>query len=232
MTRRSPAPSRFSSVSAWPGRIVGLDLARAAAIIGMFAAHVGDSGTRGSDADGWGWLWVADGRPSALFAVLAGVTISLMATTDRGGVRHAAVRVATRGLLLIAAGYLLDMLGTPIAVILTNLGVMFLVVIPAMRWSPRVLAAAGVAVMVAGAIAYHYVLGALGRRYPVARTFTYGYYPVMAWAGYVLIGMAVGKRGLQDRQAATTLAWVGAVGTRVRLRRGGPGRGIRAMERP
>ncbi len=208
------APSRSSRASAWPGRIVGLDLARAAAIIGMLAAHIGDSGRRGDDVAGWGWLWIADGRPSAAFAVLAGVAISLMSAADRAGQGHTAVRVATRGLLLIAAGFVLDALGTPIAIILGNLGVMFLVVIPAIRWSTRALAGAGLAVLVGGAVAFHFVEGAWDG-IPVADTATLEYYPVIAWAGYVLVGMAVGKLRLREPVVVAGLMWTGAAGAAV-----------------
>lgn len=208
------ASSRIGRAVGWPGRIVGLDLARAAAIIGMFAAHVGDAGTRGRDLAGWQWLWVADGRPSAVFAVLAGVTISLMAATDRVGVGHAAVRVATRGVMLIVTGFALELLDTPIAVILGNLGVMFLVVIPVMRWSPRALAVSGAVVLVGGAIAFHHVAGAWDG-IPVIETVTLKYYPVVAWAGYVLVGMAVGKLRLRERRTASALVWTGAVATAV-----------------
>ncbi len=208
------ASSRVSRASAWPGRIVGLDLARAAAIIGMFAAHVGDSGVRGNDVAGWGWLWIADGRPSAVFAVLAGVTISLMSESDRFGTGHTAVRVATRGVILIAAGFVLDALGTPIAIILGNLGMMFLVIIPAIRWSPRALAGAGFAVLVVGAAAFHFVEGAWDG-FPVVETVTRTYYPVIAWAGYLLVGMAVGKLRLREPAVASALVWTGAVGTAI-----------------
>jgi uncharacterized membrane protein len=198
--------------SAWPGRIVGLDLARAAAIIGMFAAHIGDSGQRGSDAAGWGWLWVTEGRPSAVFAVLAGVTMSLMSPSDRVGTGHTAARIATRGLLLIAGGVLLDVLGTPVAIILANLGVMFVVVIPALRWSARTLVAVGLVVLVGGAVAFHYVEGAWDG-IPVAEAFTLTYYPVIAWAGYLLVGMAVGRLRLREPAVVSALVWTGAVGT-------------------
>ncbi len=208
------APSRLGRASTWPGRIVGLDLARAAAIIGMLAAHVGDSGQRGNDVGGWDWLWIADGRPSAVFAVLAGVTISLMTASDRVGTGHAAIRVATRGLLLIAAGIVLDALGTPIAIILGNLGVMFLVVIPAIRWTPRALAVAGLAVLVGGAVAFYFVEGAWDG-IPVVDTVTSEYYPVIAWAGYVLVGMAVGKLRLREPAVASALVGTGAAGTAI-----------------
>jgi hypothetical protein len=56
-----------------PPRISGLDVARAIALFGMFAAHVGNVSSEG----GWPWLIVSHGRASALFTVLAGVSIAL-----------------------------------------------------------------------------------------------------------------------------------------------------------
>ncbi len=202
--------ARATAALRWPGRIVGLDLARAAALIGMLAAHVGDSGRRGDEANGWGWLWVADGRSSAVFAVLAGVTVSLIARTDAVGGGHAAARVAARGVILIGAGFVLEGLGAPVAVILTNLGVMLVVVTPAMGWTAQALFAAGGSVLVGGALLYQAVaLGADG--IPVVDTLTSRYYPVIVWAGYVLVGMGIGRLSLREAVTARTLAWAGAV---------------------
>lgn len=199
-----------TSAAQWTGRITGLDLARAAALIGMFAAHVGDSGTRGPDTEGWHWLWVADGRPSALFAVLAGITISLLVSRDTVGPSHAAVRIGVRGAALMLAGYALDALGTPVDVILTNLGLMFIVAIPAIRWRPSALAVAGVALMVAGGLLWPHMLRTLDG-IPIAEKFTSINYPAVAWTGYVLVGMAVGRLRLRDKHVQRGLMWVGTL---------------------
>lgn len=192
------------------GRVTGLDLARAAALIGMFAAHVGDSGTRGSDSDGWEWLWIADGRPSALFAVLAGVTISLLTLRDRWGVGHASARIAARGVILLAAGYALDMLDTPVDVILTNLGLMFLLVIPALRVPTLALLGMGVALMVAGGLWWPEMVGTWDGVPVVEKFFSFNY-PAIAWTGYVLVGMAVGRVDLRGWSTAVRVAVAGAV---------------------
>lgn len=208
----SASPSRFARASAWPERVVGLDLARAAAIIGMLAAHVGDSGARGEDAAGWAWLWIADGRPSALFAVLAGVTVVLLARGDPGRSGHAAVRVAVRGAILVGAGAALGALDTPVAVILTHLGVMLLLVIPAMQWRAHTLFIVGASVIVGGALAYHAVSRA-AEGLPVLHTLTSTHYPAVAWTGYVLVGMGIGRLPLRERATALTLLWVGSLVT-------------------
>ncbi len=194
----------------WTGRIAGLDLARAIALIGMFAAHVGDAGTRGDDADGWHWLWIADGRSSAIFAVLAGITISLMLAKDASGLGHAAVRVATRGVLLMGAGYALGAFGTSVDVILTNLGLMFVLVISLMRWStPTLLAAAALAATIGSFVARQASDRLDGM--PVIAKLVSEHYPAIAWAAYVLVGMAIGKSDLRAPRKALTLVWIGSL---------------------
>lgn len=176
----------------------------------MFAAHIGDAGTRGLDADGWHWLWIADGRSSAVFAVLAGITISLMTAKDPVGPAHAEARVATRGVLLMAAGYLLGALGTPVDVILTNLGLMFVLVVPFMRLrTSTLLAAAAVAFTIGSVVARHESDGLDG--WPVIEKLVSGHYPAIAWVGYVLVGLAVGKTELRARGTALMFVWVGSL---------------------
>ncbi len=200
----------FARAASWAGRIVGLDIARAIALFGMFAAHIGDSGTRGSDTDGWTWLWVFDGRASAIFAVLAGVTISLMVSRDAFGRGHAAVRIAVRGAILIAAGYALGALDTPVDVILTNLGLMFILVIPLVRLRTPVLLGAGALVFVLGSIASHAVNESLDGWWVVEKLVS-GNYPALAWTGYVLVGMALGKLDLRARRTPLTVIWAGVL---------------------
>ena len=65
-----------------PGRLVGLDVARCLALLGMVATHVLDART--PDGELATAQWLAGGRASALFAVLAGVSLALM-TRDAPG---------------------------------------------------------------------------------------------------------------------------------------------------
>ena len=58
------------------GRLVGLDVARCLALLGMVATHVLDE--RSPDGTLTRTSWLVDGRASALFAVLAGVSLALM----------------------------------------------------------------------------------------------------------------------------------------------------------
>ncbi len=200
-------PSRLRAALA--GRIPGLDLARAVAIIGMVGAHVGDRGTRGPDSDGWPWLWVTEGRSAALFAVLAGVTISLMVRRSESPPGHTVVRIAVRGSILIALGYALDLLGTPIDIVLTNLGLMFFMVLPFLRWPRTALVLLAALAIGAGTTVARAAEGGLDG-WPVIEKLVSTHYPAVAWVGYVLIGMAVGRAPLAR---GATAGWLLIIGT-------------------
>ena len=91
-----------------PRRIVGVDVARALALLGMMATHI-LPGRIGLDVP---WpQQLAGGRASALFAVLAGVSMALVSGRQRpvrGRERYAvSARLAVRALLIGALGLLL-----------------------------------------------------------------------------------------------------------------------------
>lgn len=172
---------------------MGLDVARALALLGMFATHVGD-------ADSWPWLAATHGRSAALFAVLAGITMAVMlarraAVPSALDVRYTRVRIATRAVLLIMLSWFLTAFGTPVDVILDNLGVMMLLALPALRWSPKITASVGFGVLVVG----YWLVGGLSMvlpewlyDLPVLHELWSSHYPALQWVGYVLVGMAVG----------------------------------------
>jgi uncharacterized membrane protein len=89
------------------GRLVGVDLARALAVFGMYIVHVGPplSATTGVGS----WIrYLADGHSSVLFATLAGFSLMLLAgrrepKTGLAG-RQAKARIAIRAVVLLALG--------------------------------------------------------------------------------------------------------------------------------
>ncbi|WP_430868758.1 heparan-alpha-glucosaminide N-acetyltransferase domain-containing protein [Demequina aurantiaca] len=204
-----------------PARIDGLDVARALAIFGMFAAHIGND----SAEDGWPWLSVAHGRPSALFAVLAGISITLMLTRRAGvtgdlapasAVAHTRVRVAVRALILIPMGYVLSWLETPVVVILANLGVMFLLSLVAFRWRARWLWVGAAACVALGQFAVRSITPAVQEwgvyGTPPLEKLWSEHYPAITWMGYLLAGMAIGRLALTLRRTQALLGAAGLVG--------------------
>src|SRR3954465_1671108 len=84
--RPGPADRPARNRAARPGRVAGLDVARALAVVGMFGAHVG-AVRADVDVSPASWSGVVNGRASILFAVLAGLSIALLSgrTTPAAG---------------------------------------------------------------------------------------------------------------------------------------------------
>lgn len=197
-------------------RIHGLDIARAVAIIGMMAAHLGPWAGRPALAEPATWPAVANGYPSALFAVLAGVSIGIIARKGvaAGGVEllRSRMRLGARAVILIALGLVLASLQSDVMVVLVPMGAMFLVVLPLV--TARTTTVAGVAAVLA-------VLGPLvmapARVFPELVTnptvrdaivFTY---PLTAWAFYGLVGLLIHRLVLRFPARWPWLAAAGAV---------------------
>src|SRR5687767_2912372 len=100
-----------------PARVVGVDVARGLALLGMMATHI----LPGLDGARVPWpQQLAGGRASALFAVLAGVSLALVSGRQsplRGRSRTAAsVRITVRALVIGLLGLSLGLLPTHIAI--------------------------------------------------------------------------------------------------------------------
>lgn len=105
--------------SAGKPRLVGLDVARAVALIGVVAMnYAGSLVFPGTDRGFWGRVFdpytgVLSTRFAATFVVVAGIGISLLTERarlddDPQEVTRARLRLARRGLLLYGVGYFLD----------------------------------------------------------------------------------------------------------------------------
>ncbi len=208
-----------------PGRVIGLDVARALALVGMMATHI----LPAFDLEG---LTVsqqlAGGRASALFAVLAGVSIALM--TDRSTAPEgrrwlpAAPRRGVRALLIGLVGLVLGEVDSGIAVILTYYGVLFLLALPFLLLRARTLALLAAGWLLVVPVLSHllrphlpaptYLNPALSRLtdpWPLLSELTFtGFYPAVPWVAYLLAGMAVGRTDLARWRTTAALAVTGA----------------------
>lgn len=204
-----------------PGRVIGLDVARAVALLAMMATHI-----LPDIEDGAVTLsqQVAGGRASALFAVLAGTSIALMSgrtTPHRGRERLAtSAGLAVRAVLITLVGLALAGVDTGIAVILHYYGLLFLLALPFLGLTARALLALGAAWVVAVPALSHLVrpmlpdptlgsppLGDPGQL--LAELTLTGYYPALPWLGYILVGMALGRVDLGRTRTCLTLMVVG-----------------------
>lgn len=225
------AESAPTQVPTKVARLAGIDLARGLAVLGMYAAHVGPEPTEG----GIGILFrPVEGRSTALFAVLAGVSIALMSggRHPKTGVSQVAVglRLAIRAPLLIALGLLLTEMRTGFLVILAYYGACFLIAIPFLRLRSRALAiVATVVALVMPLVSYairssvapremidllvDVNLAALTTAPPgeiVLILLLTGTFPAATLMAYVFAGMAIGRLDLADPRTCRRLLGGGA----------------------
>jgi uncharacterized membrane protein len=208
-------------------RLVGVDAARCVALLGMMATHV----LHEADPDGSVSTsqWLFGGRASALFAVLAGVSLALVA--ERAGAREErkrsyprlAAAVAVRGVLVAVLGLALGELDTTIAVILTYYGVMFVLAIPFLTLEARVLLPLAVGWAVGVPLVSHVVRPSLPERQYASPAFDHladparllsellltGYYPALPWLAYLLLGLGLGRLDLRAPRVQAAVAAAG-----------------------
>lgn len=216
------APGLTSRVGrAWnrfdgPARLVGIDLARGLAVLGMLAAHLLTIDPWVAD-DPATWLDVVNGRSSILFATLAGVSIALVTGGPRplaGPARaRAAARLALRGALLWAIGILLVMTGVPVYVILPAYALLFALSLPFLGLRPgRLFLAAGIV-----AVTMPWVFPFLdaapiwgGPGGDELQAFVGWAYPFPVWIAFLLAGMGVGRLDLRRLRVQASITVIGA----------------------
>jgi hypothetical protein len=199
-----------------PDRLHGIDLARALAVLGMFAAHlltIEDALILSAPQT---WIGVVDGRSSILFAILAGVSIALM---TGGRAPHTGIRLridrrrlAVRALALWVIGLLLIQTTVPIYGILPVYGILFLLAIPmvslpiAALWALVGSVAAVVPWVLPDLDALPIWNGDAGE----AVFFAIGWaYPFPLWIAFVAAGMAIGRTDLGSLSVQVVLLAAG-----------------------
>lgn len=164
-------------------RYYGIDVARALAIIGMMYAHLIQPIT------GLGVL--ANGYPSALFAVLAGVSLGFMLDCPElsGDSRAAAhYRLLRRALVIIGLGLLLSTVQFEISVVLTAIGCELILLARTTAWRTRSLFILLAALILAGPVVS---IPAGAGDAPGLFDLFGGSYPLLAWLAYGTCGILV-----------------------------------------
>ncbi|MEZ2122899.1 heparan-alpha-glucosaminide N-acetyltransferase domain-containing protein [Corynebacterium sp. CCM 9203] len=189
-------------------RVAGIDVARALAIVGMMFAHIGiseDSFT-GNAAH-----ILATGLPSALFAVLTGVSLGFMGQSGAiaGGECLASSRskLYVRGMLVVVIGLALTYMQSRIAVVLMAIGIEIILLTPAVRWRTRTLLIWWAVLFLLGAAVT--TLLRLSDFYPMLITLGY---PLPAWLLYGITGILLHRHLIYSGPRAWTVAaTIGAV---------------------
>lgn len=212
-TESAPAPTTGRT------RIDGIDLARGLAIIGMVMVHVAPP----LAGDG-GWYGISFGQASTLFALVAGVGITL--SSRRGDVTANRARLVWRTVWLLPVGLGLSVLGTPVAVILQYYALWFLLAAPVLTWPSRRLATLTTVGMLVGPTVlvwaqvtnpgwYSSPGGDIGGRGvwfgEAGDVLLTGYYPTVSWVWIVYAGMLLARLDLRSDRVAGSLAGGGAI---------------------
>ncbi|QDU83589.1 hypothetical protein Pla163_06880 [Planctomycetes bacterium Pla163] len=194
--RPAPAPAN--------GRAIGLDVARALAIAGMVLVNFELSLTKSAEPS---WLAaltsLVQGRASALFVILAGFGIQLMATAQ-GDLRRTRVVVLRRALFLAAIGYAFLPLWP--ADILHFYALYFVVGAVALGRSARGLWI-GATIVVVGFLVFGLPVYDRGWNFEtleyaglwtlegsLRNLFLNGFHPVLPWSAFLLWGMWLARR--------------------------------------
>ncbi|WP_309127645.1 heparan-alpha-glucosaminide N-acetyltransferase domain-containing protein [Microbacterium sp.] len=216
MTAPSAPPKTAPSAV---GRIVGIDLARLVAIVGMMAAHLiaplgSDSGASSVDQALGKVIGATVSSTSATtFAVLGGVSLVLLTR----GMRDAStgrmlLSILLRGILIALIGTLLLPLDGPISVVLTYYGAAMIIAAPALllpswgiaivvtvlwlfggAFNAHVRAALAASLQAPGADAGAEIGGA------VRDLLLTGHYPAITWVAYMLTGILIARMLLAAR---------------------------------
>lgn len=218
-------PGRAPDLARRTGRVVGLDVARALAIIGMIAVNVGPRGEGGLLGTLYG---IPLGRSSVLFMVLAGVGMSILTRAARGpaGGPLPWRTVVWRAVLLLVGGLALQMVGHEASVILPLYGLLFIVCLPLLRAPTWLLAALTAITVAVGPLLWLVVrrgTDAFAVKEPtlvdppleiVDDLLFSGSYPAVVWVAPFLLGMVLGRLDLRQPRLQRWLL-VGGAGAAV-----------------
>lgn len=197
-------------------RVDAIDLARGLALVGMMFVHLGPQWVGDSPPVG---QMIASGRAAPLFAMLAGVALSLVHRRDprgAGSVRATCIRAVVLVVLGLALGSLDQV---PVYVILAFYGLLIVMALPFRDLSARTLVVLG---LVWAALAPVLLLWLEVEHGPVisdqaewsdlappwslvTELLVWGAYPAGVWFAYVLVGLGVGRLDLGRGRVALSV---------------------------
>jgi len=219
-----PGPSALVPASGGgSARVIGVDVARGLALLGMLAVHIFDT-LHSNDTPSMTQQVMA-GHALATFVLLAGVSLTFVTKRARtGSLLPDAAALTTRALIITLIGLALNSALDPdIDVILPYYGLMFLLVIPLLRRSSRVLIGISIGlVVVAPLVVFASFTTDLPDDEPTLAALIHpvelfspllvtGSYPIVAYMAFICVGMVIGRLDLSNRLIAVRLTVVGAV---------------------
>jgi uncharacterized membrane protein len=204
-------------------RLIGIDVARMLAIMGMIMVHFGPNPVPDTRL---GTVYeVAHGRASILFVLLAGVGISyLFQSASRQGRTNGYAQILVRGAILLPVGLWLQQLDHGVLVILQFYAIYFLFGAIIAGLPRNTILVIGILSLALGPIMYEFaeqqwpqwfVGGAPEIGDPatsiVRDLLISGYYPLVTWAAPLSIGIWLGKQDLRSTRNRLAIILIGTV---------------------
>lgn len=208
-------------------RIIGIDVARAFAVIGMIIVNF--KVVFGEHGDGWvkSLANLFDGKAAATFVVLAGVGLALMTNgairdNDERKLNTSRKRISKRAIFLFVVG--LSYIAIWPADILHFYGVYMVFAIVLLRRSAKVIISIAIMLILAFPLLmmiFNYETGwdfttlAYTDFWSVDGFFRNllfnGFHPVIPWAAFLLFGFWLGKQDLSNQQFVQTTLMISSV---------------------
>ncbi|MGV0439723.1 heparan-alpha-glucosaminide N-acetyltransferase domain-containing protein [Corynebacterium mastitidis] len=191
-------------------RLLGLDMARGIAIIGMVMAHTLEVPEKISLTDIHSWEAISVGRPAIMFALISGISVSIATRKydqkDLNGKNEIKLSLVYRGIFIFSLGLFLEILGSGLSIILSMYGALYLLAICLIGVKSRDIAIYSIITAVFGpvffAIILHLSPGAEGEG--IAFLFQ-GTYSFIVWSSLMMLGMLIGRIDLHSSRNLVTL---------------------------
>jgi uncharacterized protein len=208
-------------------RIIGIDIARALAVIGMiivnFKVVLGDNGLS----------WVKsfasafDGKAAATFVVLAGIGLALMTNSalrnkDSQKLKTARIRIAKRALFLFIVG--LSYIVIWPADILHFYGIYMLVILLLLSSNEKIILISTIALILLYPLLFGFWNYETGWNFDTLdyhsfwtfngffrNLFFNGFHPVIPWTSFMLFGFWFGKQDLKSDRFIKKAFWVSSI---------------------
>jgi uncharacterized membrane protein YeiB len=208
-------------------RIIGIDVARALAVIGMIIVNF--KVVFGENGQPWvqSLVHIFDGKAAATFVVLAGIGLALMTNTaikqkDKTKIKMVQIRIAKRALFLFIIG--ISYITIWPADILHFYGVYLMIVLIVLTCKEHVLLIIGICIIVAYPLLMTFLNYSAGWDFGnldyqdfwtfkgfMRNLFYNGFHPVLPWSAFILFGYWFGKQDLHNNKFLKKTFWMSSI---------------------
>ncbi|WP_296311645.1 DUF418 domain-containing protein [Winogradskyella sp. UBA3174] len=208
-------------------RIIGIDVARALAIIGMIIVNF--KVVFGENGQPWvkSFASIFDGKAAATFVVLAGVGLALMTNSainhrDKVKIKVARIRIAKRALFLFILG--LSYITIWPADILHFYGIYMAIIVMVLTCKEKTIIILGICIILVYPILITVLNYETGWNFEtldyqdfwtfkgfMRNLFFNGFHPVMPWTAFMLFGYWFGKQDLHKEKFVKKTFWMSTI---------------------